>query len=53
MRYVVTTVGLALTLLGFWVGGFDFNERGFTAGFIYLFSIGVSLAIYKYPGWSE
>lgn len=50
MRYVIMAFGFVLTLLGFWVGGFDFNERGFNAGFVYLVSIGVVLAIYTYPG---
>lgn len=45
-------VPVAIAFL-FWSGGFDFNERGFTAAILAYFSIAGFIMTYLYPDWNE
>ena len=36
MRFAGFIIGVMLTSTGFWLGGFDFNERGNVAVLMYL-----------------
>lgn len=52
-RSFVTLMSMVTVLIGYWVGGFDFGERGGTAVMVYLSSIIAGIIVYAYPGWPD
>lgn len=44
--------GLAVCAMA-WIGGFDFNERGFIAFFVAYVSACAALMTYWFPNWKE
>lgn len=48
-RIIFSIVNIILTLFLFWLGGFDFNERGEVAVICFLFSFAVGALSYTCP----
>ena len=47
MKFIGFIIGVMLTVIGFWLGGYNFNERGDVAVHIYLTCIlsGIIMAV--------
>lgn len=52
-RIVVSLLVSALVPALAWIGGFDFDERGFIALFVCLYAIGAFVFTYAWPGWDH
>lgn len=42
-----------LTAGAFWLGGYDFNERGVVAVWVLFTCIFAGVMIFAYPGWDD
>lgn len=52
-RVIASISGAAFVLLLFWLGGFDFNERGQAAFWAAICATYAGLCIYLVPSWHE
>ena len=52
-RVLVSLASAMIVPIGFWLAGWDFNERGGQALFCYVFTVLIAGIIYSYPGWDE
>lgn len=52
-RIAVSCLCVVFVPIGAWVAGFDFNERGFEALFIYFFCLSVFAFVFICPYWDD
>jgi len=53
MRILCTIIVTTLEIAGAWISGFDFNERGFLALFVYLVALIFAALTYFFPAWTD
>ena len=54
MKRIICCTGSGAVVLALaWIGGFDFDTRGFTAIFISIYFLLAVVGVYFYPGWKE
>ena len=52
-RHLGSFLITSLVPLGFWLGGFNFDERGGVALFCYAISLMVYIITVTFPGWKD
>lgn len=52
-KHIAAIIVFILTLFGFWLAGFDFNERGVGAVTCYVSTLALTMLAYAYPDWSD
>jgi hypothetical protein len=52
-KHIVSLLWAALVPLLFWLGGFDFNERGAVAVLCIASTMGAWCFSFMYPGWES
>jgi len=53
MRLTMSIFASIIVLIVFWLGGYDFNERGFLAAYSAIFTIIAFFIVYSCPGWKK
>lgn len=53
MRWLTTLAVFPFMALICWVGGYDFDTRGFLPAYGLLISCAIAGFIYWYPGWDD
>lgn len=49
---IATTVAVPVVMAAAaWIGGYDFDTRGFMPAYTFLLGIGACLAVWFWPGW--
>jgi len=45
-HFILAVLAALVVVVGFWIGGFNFNERGYAAAMLYLWSVAVFLCAF-------
>ena len=51
MRWLTTLSVFPLMALTCWIGGYDFDTRGFLPAYGFLVTCVMARGVYGYPGW--